>query len=235
MLCSLTLPRYQKERGRTKQFDGFFETARSICEPSTHPDRDSLLADIHFCLGAIAMDASDFDTSRINKECSFNLVSKICKELGVADDRLYLAYAEREISRIQDKQYEEGEADLKEALRIRKDLQNYIPRSGEANMSWALLFQGKLEECNTLLLDSLAGREKALGGNDREDVRTGLILHAIGNLRAVQRQWEESFSYHRRAWHHMRETVGERDFYTANVAHKIAEHLIRLDHREEAM
>ncbi|KAJ5955542.1 hypothetical protein N7501_009821 [Penicillium viridicatum] len=204
---------YPKERGRTKQFDGFFETARR----------------------AIAMDASNFDTSRINKECSFNLVSKICKELGTADDRLCLAYVERGISRIQDRRYEEGEADFKEALRIHKDLQNYIPRSGEANLSWALLFQDKREECNTLLLDSLAGREKALGKNDREDVRTGLIFYAIGNLWAVQSQWEESFSYHRRAWHHMRETVGERDFYTANVAHKIAEHLIRLDRNEEAI
>ncbi|KAJ5686036.1 hypothetical protein N7536_008655 [Penicillium majusculum] len=33
----------------------------------------------------------------------------------------------------------------------------------------------------------------------------------------------------------MRETVGERDFYTANVAHKIAEHLIRLGRNEEAI
>ncbi|KAJ6188767.1 hypothetical protein N7519_003675 [Penicillium mononematosum] len=226
---------YQKERGRTRQFDGFFETARSICESSTHPDRDSLLADIHFCLGSIAMDTSDFDTSRVHKERSFHLVSQICKELGTADDRLYLAYAERGISRIQDRRYEEGEADLKEALRIRKALGNYIPRSGEANLSWALLLQGKLEECNTLLLDSLAGREKALGKNDREDVRTGLILYALGNLRAAQNQWDESFQYHQRAWHHMRETVGERDFYTANITHKIAEHLIRSGHNEEAM
>ncbi|KAJ5383488.1 hypothetical protein N7517_001399 [Penicillium concentricum] len=226
---------YQKERGRTKQFDGFFETARSICESSTHPDRDSLLADIHFCLGAIAMDASDFETSRINKERSLDLVSKICKELGTADDRLYLAYAERGISRIQDKRYEEGEADLKRALQIRKALGNYIPRAGEATLGWSLLAQGKLEECDTLLLESLAGREKALGKNDREDVRTGLILYAIGNLRAVQNQWEESFEYHRRAWYHMRETVGERDFYTANITHKMAEHLIRSGQNEEAI
>lgn len=33
----------------------------------------------------------------------------------------------------------------------------------------------------------------------------------------------------------MRETVGERDFYTANVAHKISEHLIRLGRSEEAI
>ncbi|KGO69642.1 Tetratricopeptide-like helical [Penicillium italicum] len=226
---------YQKERGRTKQFDGFFETARGICESSTHPDRDSLLADIHFCVGAISMDASDFDTSRINKERSLSLVSKICKELGIADDRLYLAYAERGISQIQDRRYKEGEADLKEALRIRKALGNYIPWSGEANLSWALLFQGKLEDCNTLLLDSLAGREKALGKNDREDVRTGLILYATGNLRAAQSQWEENFEYHRKAWCHMRETVGERDFYTANITHKIADHLIRSGCSEEAI
>lgn len=68
------------------------------------------------------MDASDFDIRRIHKERSLELVSKICKELGTADERLYLAYAERGISRIQDRRFEEGEADLKEALRIRKAL-----------------------------------------------------------------------------------------------------------------
>jgi len=100
------LARYQKERGRTKDFDDFFETTRSICESSIPPDRDSLLADIYFCLGSISMDASDFDKSRVYKEWSFDLVSKICRELGTADERLYLAYAERGISRIQDKRYE---------------------------------------------------------------------------------------------------------------------------------
>ncbi|KAI5460821.1 tetratricopeptide repeat domain-containing protein [Mariannaea sp. PMI_226] len=226
---------YQKERGRTKDFDGFFESALGISESSTHADRDSLLADIYFCLGAIAMDASDFDKSRIYKERSLDLVSKICTELGTADERLYLAYAERGISRIQDRRYEEGEADLKEALRIRKALGNYIPRSGEANLSWALLAQGKLEECNALLLDSLARREEALGKDDRESVRTGLILYALGNLRAAQNQFDESFGYHQRAWRHMKATVGERDFYTANVAHKIAEHHFRQRQYEEAI
>lgn len=182
------------------------------------------------------MDASEFDTSRIHKERSLDLVSGICNGLVItADERLYLAYAERGISRIQDRRHREGETDLKEALRIRKALGNYIPRSGEANLSWALLAQGKLEECNTLLLDSLAGSEKALGKDDRESVRTGLILYALGNLRAAQHQWDESFAYHQRAWHHMRATVGERDFYTANVSHKIAEHLLRTGRKEEAM
>ncbi|OBR14340.1 Tetratricopeptide repeat domain-containing protein [Colletotrichum higginsianum IMI 349063] len=226
---------YQKERGWTKNFDGFFETARKIGEASAHADRDSLLADIYFCLGSIAMDASDFDTSRIYKERSFDLVSQICKSLGTADERLYLAYAERGISRIQDERYEEGEADLKEALRIRKALGNYVPRSGEANLSWALLAQGKLEECNALLLESLAGRERSLGKDDRESVRTGLILYALGNLRAAQGQWNESFEYHQRAWRQIRATVGDKDFYTATITHKIAEHLTRQCRSEEAI
>jgi hypothetical protein len=62
-----------------------------------------------------------------------------------------------------------------------------------------------------------------------------LILYALGNLRAAQNQREESFEYHQRAWRHMGETVGDRDFYTANVAYKIAEHLIRSGRSEEAM
>lgn len=80
------ITRYQKDRGRMKHFDGFFDTALTICESSTHADQEALLADIHFCLGAIAMDASDFDASRDHKEYSLDLVSKICKELGTADE-----------------------------------------------------------------------------------------------------------------------------------------------------
>ncbi|KAI1512328.1 Dimer-Tnp-hAT dimerization containing protein [Pyrenophora tritici-repentis] len=155
--------------------------------------------------------------------------------LGTADERLYLAYAERGISRIQDKRYEEGEADLREALRIRIALGNYVPRSGEVNLSWSLLAQGKLEECDELLSETLAGRERALGKDDRESVRTGLVLYALGNLRAAQNRLDESFEFHQRAMRHMRATVGEKDFYTANVAHKIAEHLLRLGRSEESI
>ncbi|KAK3906405.1 hypothetical protein C8A05DRAFT_40822 [Staphylotrichum tortipilum] len=214
-----------REQGQQKDFDGFFETARAICESSTHPDRDSVLADVYFCLASIAMDSSDFATSRVYKERSFDLALKICQELGTEEERLYLAYAERAISRIQDRRYAEGEADLKEGLRIRKALGNYIPRSGEANPSYALVAQGKLEECNTLLLDSLDGRERVLGKDDREGPRTG---PGFGNLRAAQSRRDESFEYHHRAWRHMRSTVGDRDFYTASATHKIPEHLFRL-------
>lgn len=181
------------------------------------------------------MDTNDFETSRVYKERSFDLVAEICSRLHITDERLWLAYAERGISRVQDRRYEEGEEDLTTAMKILRSLPNYIPRSAEANLGWTLLAQGKIEECNTLLLDILAGRERALGKDDRESARTGLILYALGNLRAVQGEWDESYEFHSRAWRHMRETVGERDFYTANITHKMAEHLSRLKRYEEAM
>lgn len=181
------------------------------------------------------MDASDFNGSRMHKERSLKLVYSICQQLGTADERLYLAYAERGISRIQDKRYGEGEADLKEALAIRKALGNYIPRAGEATLSWALLAQEKLEECDRLLSESLKLRETALGKDDSESVKTGLILSALGSLRATQKRWDESFEFHDRAWRHMRRTVGERDVYTARVIYKLAEHFVRLGRAEEAM
>lgn len=70
------------------------------------------------------MDTNDFNGSRIFKELSLDLVSSICNELGTVGERLYLAYEEWGISRTQDGRYKEGEADLKEALRIRKALRN---------------------------------------------------------------------------------------------------------------
>ncbi|KAK5636013.1 hypothetical protein RRF57_011725 [Xylaria bambusicola] len=146
-----------------------------------------------------------------------------------------LSYSERGISRIQDRRYDEGEADLKEAVGIREALCNYVPQSREANLSWALLAQGKFEECNTFLLDTLASRAKALGKDNRESVRTGLIFYALGNLRAAQRDWDESFEYHQRAWRHMRAAMGDKDFYTAIVMHKISEHLVLLGQNDEAM
>ncbi|KAJ6027966.1 tetratricopeptide repeat domain-containing protein [Penicillium herquei] len=78
----------------------------------------------------------------------------------------------------------------------KQTLGNYIPRSSKANLSWVLLAQGKLEECNILLLNSLAGREKALGKNNKESIQTGLILYALSNLCVAQNQWDNSFKYH---------------------------------------
>lgn len=182
------------------------------------------------------MESNDFDVSRKRKEDSFNLVAEICDDLGVEDERLALAYSERGISRIQDRRYKEGIADIETSIRIMKDLDSkYVPHSREANIAWALMGQGKLNECDELLAESLALREGALGRDHAESPRTGLILNAIAALRAAQGDLDESHTYHQRAWIHLRSTVGVQDPCTGRVAHKLAEHLLRVQRADEAL
>lgn len=65
--------------------------------------------------------------------------------------------------------------------------------------------------------------------------RTGRILYALGNLRTVQGKLSQSYSCHQQAYEQFRSTIGNRNHRTANIEHKIAEHLIRLKQNEEAM
>ena len=170
-VCLNFIARYQSERGRTRGFDGFFDTAREICESCNDPDKDALLSDIHFCLGAISADTNDHVASREHKEKSFGLQSRISQDLGTVDDRLALAHSELSISRIQDGRYDEGVAALLREREIRESLGTYLPLSREANLALAYMLQGKLQASETLLVESLDTREKALGKNDKESFR----------------------------------------------------------------
>ena len=167
----ITLRRYQSERGQTRGFDGFFELAQDICDGCDDPRKDSLLIDIHFCLGAIAADTNDHTASREHKEKSLALQKKISEELGTADERLAICYCELGISRIQDSRYDEGIAALLRGREILVSMGPYVPKSREANLGLAYMLQGKLSECETLLVESLEIREKALGKDDKESFR----------------------------------------------------------------
>lgn len=167
----LTKFRYQSERGRTRGFDGFFELAREICDSCDDPSKDALLSDIHFCLGAIAADTNDHAASRAHKERSFQLQKEISEELGIVDERMALSYSELSICRIQDGRYDEAIAHLLREKDIRVSLGIYLPLSREANLGVAYMLCGRLDECETLLVDSLHWREKLLGKNDKESFR----------------------------------------------------------------
>ncbi|KAJ3497957.1 hypothetical protein NLG97_g1500 [Lecanicillium saksenae] len=227
---------YQIERGdRSKTLLSFLR-ATDIALKSDHPDKNATRCDIRHCLGVLAMESNDMDASRLHKEQSFEIAREICEELGVEDERLSLAYAERAIARIQDQQYDDGIADIQASIRIAKQLnRNYVPQTREANMGWALMGQGKLDECDQLLTESLAAREGALGRDDTESARTGLILAAIAALRAAQGDADESHTFYQRAWNQLRSTVGVRDSCTGRVAHKLAEHLLRVRRADEAL
>lgn len=163
--------RYQHERGQTRQFDGFFDLARILCEDADDDDRNAILSDIHFCLGAIAADSNDHTTSRQHKEASFKLQKAISDSIGSVDERLALCYSELSISLIQDGQLDEGIAALRREKEIRQSLGTYIPLSREANLALAYMLQGKYDLAESLLWESLKTREKLYGKNDKESFR----------------------------------------------------------------
>ena len=167
----ITLRRYQSEQGQTRGFDGFFKLAQDICDGCDDPRKDSLLVDIHFCLGAIAADTNDHTASREHKEKSLALQKKLCDQLGTEDERLAICYSELSISRIQDGRYDEGIAALLRGKEILTSMGPYVPKSREANLGLAYMMQGRLSECETVLVESLKSREKALGKNDKESFR----------------------------------------------------------------
>ncbi len=182
------------------------------------------------------MESNDFAASRTHKEKSFAIVSQICEDLGIQDERLSVAHGERGIAHIQDGRLDEGIADIAASIRIMKELDaEYVPHSREANMAWALLLQGKLDDADALLAESLTTRQAALGEDDGESARTGLLLNVTAALRAMQGDADESCKYHERAWKHLRKTLGKRDSCTARVAHNFAEHLLREGRVEDAV
>ncbi|KAL8682882.1 MAG: hypothetical protein Q9186_001128 [Xanthomendoza sp. 1 TL-2023] len=226
---------YQNERGRTRDPDGFFEASLDICENSGHPNKDALLIDIHFCLGAIAADSNRHTASREHKETSFAIQTKAYEELERVDERLAMNYAELAISRVQDGRYDEGVAAFLRQQEISKSLGNYIPQSREANLGLAYMMQGKLLESETILVQSIEARQKALGKEDKESFRTGKLIYALGNLRALQGRLDESYDCHVDAWNRFLATVGNQDHRTADVGHKIAEHYLRRCQYDDAL
>ena len=65
--------------------------------------------------------------------------------------------------------------------------------------------------------------------------RTGRILYALGNLRALQGRLDDSYECHKKAWEQFSSTIGDQNHRTADVGHKLAEHLIRMEKFDEAM
>ncbi|XWX00546.1 hypothetical protein V2A60_008566 [Cordyceps javanica] len=235
---------FQIERGLCTKTVPCLMTAHVI---AAHKDADAVIADACFCFGVVAMESNDFGNSRAYRERSFDMVEEICAALGgVQDERLSVAYAERGVSRIQDGLPEEGVADMAASIRIMEQLHSsgggggggaYVPGAREANMAWGLLAQGLLEECDVLLANSLSARQKLRdggAGDDGESTATGLLLNAVAALRAAQGDTDDSFLHHKMAFEHLCGVVGVRDPCTARVAHKLAEHYLRMRRPEEA-
>jgi len=65
--------------------------------------------------------------------------------------------------------------------------------------------------------------------------RPGRLLHALGNLRAAQGRWDESFEWHQKSLESFAATIGTKQHRYADICHIIAEHLVRKGRFEEAL
>ncbi len=65
--------------------------------------------------------------------------------------------------------------------------------------------------------------------------RAGRILYALGNLRNLQGREDQAYEFHEQAYRQFGDTIGLQSHRTADVAHKIAEHMLRLGRYDEAM
>src|SRR5436190_18662732 len=65
--------------------------------------------------------------------------------------------------------------------------------------------------------------------------RTGRFLYALGNVKASQGLFDESFSYHQRALLQYKSTIGKNHHRTGDAYIKVADHFSRLGRSEDAM
>ena len=57
--------------------------------------------------------------------------------------------------------------------------------------------------------------------------RTGRIFYALGNLRNLQGREDEALDCHQQAYRQFIDTVGLQNHRIADIAYKIAEHMLR--------
>ena len=169
------------ERGRTRGFDNFFDTAIAVCEPLVHPDRDCLLGNIYHTLGQVNYENNNVDESRDCMEKSLELQRKVCEEDGIVDERLAMAYAERGLTKMQHGLYEEGIADYEKDREIRESLGTYAPTSKEGNLASAYMALGKLDRADHILTEAITRRIELYGERDKESFRY-LLFYRISTI-----------------------------------------------------
>ncbi|KAK4251422.1 hypothetical protein C7999DRAFT_37745 [Corynascus novoguineensis] len=225
---------YQHEKGRFRGFDGFFELSQSLCESLPGDDSNSVLGSIHFCLGLIYADTNEFQLARKHKEAHLAMQISVCESISpdFVDVRLGNAYTEMAIALAQDGQLDEAIEFFRREIEIRKKVGITHLQSRDANYSMALMLRGELEDAEKVLLDCVKLWEST---GSVVTLRIARIYQALGNLRNLQGRFDESYSYHQKALHFFVEANGIRSYRAADMRHKCAMHLIRLERYEEAI
>ncbi|KAK4443193.1 tetratricopeptide repeat domain-containing protein [Podospora aff. communis PSN243] len=225
---------YQHEKGRFRGFDGFFDLAQSIYEALPGDGSDSVLCSIHFCLGLIYTDTNEPKLALKHKEANLAMQRAICDSIGpdFVDTRLGNAYTEMGLALAEAGKLDEAIEAFEREMEIRKRIGTTSLVSRDANYAMALMLRGGLDKAEGVLLDSVKIWEAS---GSPVTLRIARFFQALGNLRNTQKRHDESYEYHQKALHFFIEAMGVRSYRAADLRHKCALHLIRLERYEEAI
>ncbi|RMZ91103.1 hypothetical protein DV736_g1663, partial [Chaetothyriales sp. CBS 134916] len=220
---------YQFERTNPALATPLLDLAYDLCEKSDEDCTEQLA----LILGSktwIAVLTKDFEAAHRHAQQRVECEEKLFAQRGMVTANLAAAYndlgAAYSMNRLPSKAFpllDKSKA-LRESMPEFKKEHNFSPL---LDLGRAHQLQGHYDKAVECLLQALVEREAALGKNDRQSVRTGQLFYALGNVRAAQGQFDESFMWHQKALLHYRATAGDNHHKTGVACFRVAEHHVR--------
>ncbi|KAF4554654.1 Hypothetical protein D9617_4g004090 [Elsinoe fawcettii] len=232
---------YFMERGFIEDAMHYFKSSEanvsSIIAGDTLSEHDKsarraemLLAEAHISIGGVAMENNNADTALYHCTIYKDLLEQEVQITGQIDDqRLIVSYYDLGLSHIMKGNYEDAtmwlQRGIQEAERLKDPDKVKEARSlALINTGMTLYLMAEPEEAEKTLFLALLEREELHGVNDRESMKTGRILHLLGNTRQMLGDPQASLTYHQRALLHFQETTGDSHHRTGNSCYKVARH-----------
>ncbi|KAI9794810.1 MAG: hypothetical protein M1816_002938 [Peltula sp. TS41687] len=221
---------WQHETGNSHAIRPLLELAQVVCETCDKNESRDLLSDIHYGLGAVANETNDGDSCLRHNIEFLSLRLGIVEETGIRDIRLAVAYNQIGTGWMMAENFKEAITSFENALEVYRALSNFSKGMTSvplANLGLAFWLQGDPIRARKTLEEGLRDREELFGPMDQESFRCGRLLYALGNVKFSEGAIEESEAYHQKALKSFQSTIGVNHHRTADVCHKVAQHLLR--------
>ena len=139
----------------------------SLPDESKREERDSLVVDIHFCLGAIAAETNDLERSDYYKKSALDKQTAVSQRLDTLDVRLTRSQSEYAIALIVKEEYDAAIELFRLSIKTDKTLGAYPYNwTAEINLGLAYILKGDFRMADEVLVAAQARREEMYGSMD---------------------------------------------------------------------
>lgn len=244
------------ERGDDAEFHDLLDCAEGIC-PAQSEDIEvlAILGDIFCTRGADAAQTNKKEVALTNNSQFLRIRKKISAITGKRDAKLAHAYNQAANAHMDQGRVSDAVGLYSTGLEILKSHKDYDPETATmaiANLGTAYWLLGDYDVASSVLYEDLNHREKLYGRDDTTSfryvampwlcnslsltaLRTGRILHVLGNVQSSRGDLNDSFSFYQQALAVYRATVGEEHHRTADMCYKVAEACLRMDDISSAL